>query len=264
MRFLTQPQSFRNANRNAPLLIFIPGMDGTGELFKYQASGLENSFDIRGIVLPENDLSTWPELVEKASALIRQELKSTAHRPVYLCGESFGGCLALQVAIASPDLCQGLILINSASAFARQTWLHWISNIVQRMSKPLYELAALSIMPLLIANDRVPASNRQALLKAMQSVSPQSAAWRISLLSHFKLEALPLKQLHQPVLVITGAADLLLPSSAEADRLVRALPNAKKVELPNSGHACLLESEVSLAEILKNEKFIKFPELQVL
>ncbi|MEM9509756.1 MAG: alpha/beta hydrolase, partial [Cyanobacteria bacterium P01_E01_bin.35] len=55
---------------------------------------------------------------------------------------------------------------------------------------------------------------------------------------------------------MTSVRDRLLPSVTEADRLVRYLPNARKVLLPDSGHACLLEREIRLEEILGSRGFL--------
>ncbi|MFM7393631.1 MAG: alpha/beta fold hydrolase, partial [Cyanobium sp.] len=92
-------------------------------------------------------------------------------------------------------------------------------------------------------------------LEAMQSVSPASAAFRLGLLSQFNLEGLPLDRIKQPVLVLASGADRLLPSVAEAGRLVSYLPHCQTVKLPKSGHACLLETEIRLSSILKSQNF---------
>ena len=89
----------------------------------------------------------------------------------------------------------------------------------------------------------------------LDSPAPESAAWRLSLLSHFSLDKLNLAGLSQPVLVIASEAERLFPSGAEADRLVSCLPNAQKTFLPKSSHACLLEREIQLEEILRSQDF---------
>ena len=47
-----------------------------------------------------------------------------------------------------------------------------------------------------------------------------------------------------PTLVVASARDRLLPSLAEAGRLVSLIPGALRVVLPDSGHTALLESSV--------------------
>lgn len=103
-----------------PLFIFLPGMDGTGELLRPQLAGLRTAFDIRCLSIPSDDLMGWEGLVEQAANLIEREQKRVSPRLTYLCGESFGGCLALKLAAHFPQLCDRLILVNSASSVSRQ------------------------------------------------------------------------------------------------------------------------------------------------
>ncbi|GIL73806.1 hypothetical protein Vretimale_5333 [Volvox reticuliferus] len=58
-----------------------------------------------------------------------------------------------------------------------------------------------------------------------------------------------------PVLLITSARDRLLPSITEGARLGRALPNARRYILPDSGHAALLERGINLAAIMQATGF---------
>ena len=164
--------------------------------------------------------------------------------------------MALKLITYSPNLFDRLILVNPASSFSRQHWFGFGAFITQWLPTSVYKFFTLGLLPFLITPKRVSFNNRQALLKAMQSVTPESAAWRIFLLSQFKLEELPLHDIKQPVLVIAGEADGILPSTAEAERLVSHLPNAQKILLPKSGHACLLEREVKLEEIIRGQCFL--------
>jgi pimeloyl-ACP methyl ester carboxylesterase len=251
LRLLTPKAAKPTKPTHHPLFIFLPGMDGTGRLLRHQLAGLRAAFDIRCLSIPPDDLTDWDGLTQQAAHLIQQEQKLLPSRPTYLCGESFGGCLALKLAAHFPQLCDRLILVNPASSFNRQPLINCGASLTQWLPNSLYRLSTLGLLPFLIAPQRVPRKNRQALLAAMQSVTPESAAWRLSLLSQFSLEQLPLERIEQPALVLAAGADRLLPSLAEAERLVNYLPNAQKTLLPESGHACLLETEVKLGKILQ-------------
>jgi pimeloyl-ACP methyl ester carboxylesterase len=230
-------------------------MDGTGALLQLQLAGLKSIFDIRCLSIPTDDLTGWDGLVEQVSHLIGREQQRSPSRPIYLCGESFGGCLALKLAAHFPHQCDRLILVNPASSVHRQPLMGWGAAVSQWLPNPLYHLSTLGLLPLLIAPKRVSFLSQKALLAAMQSVSPPSAAWRLSLLNQFILEELPLERIEQPALVLASGADRLLPSVAEARRLARNLPNSQTVLLPESGHACLLETEIRLSSILKSQNF---------
>ncbi len=239
-----------------PLFIFLPGMDGTGQLLNNQLPGLEKFFDVRCLSIPTDNLSDWSGLVDQTADLINTERQLSINRPIYICGESFGGCLALKLAAYSNKLFDRMILINPASSLARQPIMGWGSTVVQWLPEPLYQISTIGFVPFLIASERVSPQNRNSILTAMQSVTANSAAWRISLLNNFSLDEMPLYKISQPILVIASEADRLLPSVTEADRLLRYLPNATKVLLPESGHACLLERDIQLEKILDSRGFL--------
>ena len=244
-------------NSNYPLFVFLPGMDGTGQLLRSQTKGLETAFDVRALVIPPDDLNNWDELTILVVNLIEAELKKGKPRSVYLCGESFGGCLAIKVALKAPHLFERIILINPASSFNQRALLRCGAQLNRLIPEFLQSVSALVLLPFLCNLPRTAPRDRRALLEAMQSVPAKIANWRISLLTEFDVDERQLRRLSQPVMVIAGAADQLLPSLQEAERLVNYLPNAKMVVLPHSGHACLLETDVCLFELMKEQNFLE-------
>lgn len=258
VRFLKQSHP---ARPDLPLLVFLPGMDGTGELFESQLGGLQQEMDVRRLFIPSDDTTSWEGLTRATADLIRREKAKDPQRPVYVCGESFGGCLALMLACYVPNSFDYLILVNPASSFSRQPWAGWSSEMARSVPAPLYSLSAIALVPLLINLERVTEANQRALLRAMQSVTQRSAAWRLSLASQFNLDTIPLHRITQPTLVLASSGDRLLPSVEEADRLLQRLPNARRMILPGSGHACLLETEINLGKILNAQRFLAHPSL---
>lgn len=240
-----------------PLLVYLPGMDGTGQLLRSQTAGLETGFDVRSLALPRKDLNTWDVLTKSVLDLIHAELEKSSQRPVYLCGESFGGCLAMKVAIQAPHLFKRIILINPASSFHLRTWLSWASQLTYLVPSGLYDIGALGLLPFLASLPRISRSDRHELLKTMRSVPVETVLWRLSLLREFEIDEKQLSRLTQPVLLIAGASDRLLPSVIEVKRIANILPNNKIVVLPNCGHACLLEKDINLYEILKDNDFLE-------
>lgn len=240
-----------------PLLVYLPGMDGTGQLLRSQTAGLEAGFDVRCLALPRKDLNTWDVLTKSVLDLIHAELEKSSQRPVYLCGESFGACLAMEVAIQAPHLFKRIILINPASAFRLRPWLTWASQLTYLVPSELYDVGALGLLPFLASLPRISRSDRHELLKTMRSVPPETVLWRLSLLREFEVDEEQLSRLTQPVLLIAGGSDRLLPSVTEVKRIANILSNTKIVVLPNCGHACLLEEDINLYEILKDNDFLE-------
>lgn len=239
-----------------PLFVFLPGMDGTGQLLRSQTAGLEKGFDIRCLAIPPDDLTSWDILADQVIALVEAEVGKDPQRSVYLCGESFGGCLAIEVAIRAPKLFERVILVNPASSIGRRPWMYFGIPLTRIVPEPFYHFGSLIGLPVLANLERIAPSDRQALMDAVQMVPQKTAVWRLSLLKEFDVPDRQLRRINQPVLLLAGAADRLLPSLSEAEHLVKVLPNAEMVVLPHSGHACLLERDVNLYEIIKERKFL--------
>lgn len=253
----------RPTQANKPLFVFLPGMDGTGTLLRPQIDRLTPWFDLRCVAISPKDMTGWEPLARQISHLIDSEVSdSSAQKPaqrrrsVYLCGESFGGCLAMQVLTLSPHLFDRVILVNPASSFRRLPWMHFGSLVTQQLPGLAYRYSSRGLAPFLMDPFRVARRDREALETAMGSVPVKVAAWRMALLGRFEVERLPLERMTHPVLLIAGERDLLLPSKREAKSLQARFPNAQLTLLPNSGHACLLERETDLLKILRQHGFL--------
>jgi len=253
-----------------PLFIFLPGMDGTGQLYQRQANRLAKFFDIRCLSISPDDMSDWNSLAESAIALIKKELllkqgnrngkspsSPSPRPPVYLCGESFGGCLALKLALEAPWLFGRLILVNPSSSFNQRPLLSWGIHFTQWMPEFFHSVSSLGLLPFLAALERMATSDRLALLEAMNSVPPRVVSWRLSLLRDFAVFGKDLRRLTQPMLILASRGDRLLPSIEEAKRLVNYLSHAQAIVLPHSGHACLLETDIYLDEIMQANHFLE-------
>lgn len=256
--FLT-PKALR---KNYPLFVFLPGMDGTGQLLRAQTEGLEAGFDVRCLAIPPDDLTSWEDLAQTVVDLINSEVAGDAERSIYLCGESFGGCLAMKVAVLAPQLFKRIILINPASSFNRRPWIAWGANLSRYLPEVVYQFSSVTFLPLLASFSQISATDRQALIEAVRSVPQKTSIWRMSLLRDFEVPKEKLRQLTQLTLLVASADDKLLPSLPEAYRLKRIFPNAQVVVLPESGHTCLLEENINLYEIMKAHAFIDANESQ--
>ncbi len=247
----------QNPQPKLPLFVYLPGMDGTGKLLSSQIPNLERSFDIRRLSIPVDDLSNWDEMVAKIAELIKSELGTEyPKRKLYLCGESFGGCLALKLTIGFPELCDRLILVNPASSFKQQAWIRWGLYLTPLLPARLYPLSCMALLPILATLERIAIRDSNALLNVMQSVKFKSAMWRVSLLDRFDVQIEQLQQISQPTLIISSGSDRLLPSKAEGKLLTQYIPKSQLHLIPEGGHAVLLERSINLHEILRTCAFL--------
>lgn len=237
-----------------PLFVFLPGMDGTGRLLHRQIPSLQKNFDIRCLAIPPDDLSDWDAMAQQVIALIETELPY--QRAVYLCGESFGGCLAQKVILHAKGLIERLILINPASSFKLYPWMSLGEPISRALPEALYRISKLGILPFFADCRRVASWEVRALWSAIHDLPQSTFIWRLSLLREFQISETHLSRITQPTLLLASGADRLLPSVTEAQRLNNCLPNAQMVVLSDSCHACLLERSVDLYQILQAHNFL--------
>lgn len=247
------------ANTNQPLFVFLPGMDETGKaLMTLQVAGLEAVFDIRCFVIPAERFDGWHSLSQQLIALTEAELEKTP-RQVYLCGESFGACVGLTALTQTSNLYDRIILINSASSFHRVPLMNIGSFLLPRTPQFLYDCSSVLALPFLAQLSHLPSAACRALRKSAQDAPKQTAEQRLALLRDFRANEPKLQKITQPVLLIGSQQDHLLPSVEEAHRLAKVFSNSQVFTLPNSGHACLVESDVDLIKILQRTHFLPTP-----
>ena len=242
---------------NCPLLIFLPGLDETGtDLMALQTDSLEIGFDVRCFVIPPEDIDDFALLAESALALTKGELASTPNRPVYLCGESFGGCVALKMLLQEPKLFEKIILVNPASSFHRVPWLNFGSRLFPLTPDFFYNRSAYLTLPFLAPINRLTSQACEGLAETIKSAPKQTAQQRLAMMREFTINETKLAQITQSVLLIGSEKDLILPSVEEIKYLAKIFPQATVITLPYSGHACLVEPDINLYQIMKDNNFV--------
>ena len=117
-----------NGFKSKPILLYLPGFDGTLMAPFLQFPSLGEEFDVRGLTIGMEDRSTFNELKEIVLQYVIGECGNDGicTRAIYLMGESFGGILATEVALTlrlsqkyKHVQLKGLILVNPATCYLR-------------------------------------------------------------------------------------------------------------------------------------------------
>ncbi|XP_020701662.1 acyltransferase-like protein At1g54570, chloroplastic [Dendrobium catenatum] len=258
--------------QGAPLLLFLPGIDGTGFGLILHHKSLGRVFEVRCLHIPVIDRSEFKELVALVEYSVKHEHRLSPNRPVYLVGDSFGCCLALAVAARNPIIDLVLILVNPASSFGRSQLLPLLP-VLEALPSDLhvaipYLLSFVMGDPVKMAmatvnDDLPPQQTFDELSKSLTALLPRlsdladiipkdTLIWKIKLLkSASSYVTSRLHAIKAEVLVLASGKDNLLPSKDEADRLSSSLKNCRVRYFKDSGHTLLFEDGINLLTIIK-------------
>ncbi|KAD5960563.1 hypothetical protein R6Q59_013636 [Mikania micrantha] len=254
----------------SPILLFLPGMDGLGLGLILHQKSLRKVFEVRCLHIPVYDRTPFIELVAFVEETLRFEHALFPSRPIYIVGDSFGGCLALAVAARNPAIDLIVILSNPATSFDR-TQLKPILPVLEVMPDTLtgtipYLLSFVMGDPIKMASVNVESStipnldklsdNLVSLLPRLSGLSdiiPKATlVWKLELLK--SAAAYANSRLHAvkaEVLLLASGKDNMLPSRDEAQRLSRNLQNCQVCYFKDNGHTLLLEDGINLLTIIK-------------
>ncbi|MCA1826136.1 MAG: alpha/beta fold hydrolase [Myxococcales bacterium] len=235
--------AIRGPERGQPLLL-LHGLGDSLAGWVQVVGPLSRKYRVHLIDLPGHGLSHRPpdwrlETLTGAVAHYARGLRE----PV-LVGHSLGGWIALRLVLSGAVNPSSVTLVNPAGALLAREQLQSFRALVSardRMGVARYLERAFHRAPLPL---RLFPSE---LIKAMWAESTQGILDAVAE-SDFLREA-ELASLEAPLRLIWGASDRLLPEGT-LEFFRRALPRAKLILLPNTGHLPHLESARALVRAL--------------
>ena len=101
-----------------PLLLVLPGLDGSGITAWTQYPELGSEYEVRALEIPAGDRSAYEEIVHLVAAQVSEAATTSAGREVILLGESMGAGIALDVSRRCADgALSGLVLVSPATSW---------------------------------------------------------------------------------------------------------------------------------------------------
>lgn len=167
-----------------PLLVLLPGMDGTGDLFEPFIAALGGEFEVRVVRYPGDHADGYEELEAIARAAIPEG------QPYVLLGESFSGPVAISIAASAPGDLRGLVL---CCTFARRPrpGLSALLDVVGILASPL----------------------RKPLMGAIRQVAPTALLSRLRAALAVDVSG-ELAACTVPILYLRASNDRLVPRAA--------------------------------------------------
>jgi len=220
-------------------VLIVPGLNGHPGLLLRQAR----------LLFPEWDAVAFNHHLDAAEggveglaerALATLDIKE----PVFVCGESFGGTVALTLAHRYPERVRGLVLFSTfgwhpsilarRGAAALAVW----SFLGHRVNTPTYRAGRLASVPTQLGW-RFPAD---LFRDYIQRPRAHVAAYRAKAELSLNFDARPwLASIETPTFVLIGMWDPVVPVSAGRE-LARSIPQAELHQLPGGHLVHLVQS----------------------
>jgi pimeloyl-ACP methyl ester carboxylesterase len=255
--------------------VFIHGLSGSSSNWTDLAALLSGHANGLAVDLPGTGLSEplrgYRYTLDEFADTVAQALRATESGPIHLFGNSLGGATSMVLAARHPDLVRTLTLISPAVPDRRP--------LPTRLSDPRLALAMLPVLggrargqlaalsprarveqvqrlcfadPTLVPETRIEeaiqelnarsghpwngpaiAGSTLGLMRAW--FAPRSRSlWRVA------------EQITAPTLVVWGTEDRLV-TVRRAPKTARAIPNARLLVLPRTGHVAQMERPVTVA-----------------
>ena len=228
-------------------IVCIHGTPDNGAIFADVLSELEADHSPLAFDLPGHGRSGGLdalESIEDMAALTRGVLAQLGiERPVLL-GQSMGALVALQTALElGADRVSALILVGAAPK------VPVADRFVEALRRVAHGKARRDLRPVGFSPQTKPDVIRRAILERLKT-DPRVQLGDV--LAVQKYDATPrLGEIEAPTLVVTGADMAPDVRGAGADAFLAGLPNARKLEIADAGHALALEQPRALAAAVR-------------
>lgn len=235
------------ADQTLPVLVLLPGLDGTGKLFAEFVNAVSPAVECVVVAYPKDQPMGYVEL----EALVLSALPD--NRPFVLLGESFSGPLAIRIAARSPAMSparsparqpKGLVGLILSASFAKNPYpaLRWARGLAAYL--PVKGLPRWLRAPLMWGSMSPSAATSQSE-RAMTGISAGVIRRRIAELLAVD-ETVALRQVSAPVLVLRSTRDRVI--SKRATRIIlQNSPTAELVEF-DAPHLLLQTRATECAE----------------
>lgn len=222
-------------------VVYLPGIDGTGKLL-YRQTGLRERFDLRCASYPQDDRHTYTDLV----AVGIRHLEEAG--PAVVLAESFGGAVALMVALQRPDLVRRLVLVNTFAHYPRRLWIDVLSRVGPWLPNKPSHPATRGIRGRFFFGRNITPAERDEWWDRTEGVPMRVYGYRFGLLANLDLRP-RLPGIDIPALVFASSNDWVVPAHA-GHLLAKRLPRARLIGIP-AGHAAMIDPRVDVASWLE-------------
>ncbi len=217
-------------------MLYVPGIDGTGELLFQTAETLEQRVRLVRLRYCCRSLSeaTYSNLAASVVEAAAQELDE----PYTIVAESFGGAVALTCALEHPERVRALMLVNTFAHFPNRLGLWWSRLTMPLVPRFVYGIARQVWGPLVLCGGLWERDVIRRFWKMDSSFWGEGYVQRLHMIHGLDLRP-RLGEIEQPVRIYASTLDWVVPSLVTSAVLARGLAHAEVERVRRGGHMIL-------------------------
>jgi pimeloyl-ACP methyl ester carboxylesterase len=216
-----------------PTVVFLHGLVGLNDHWEEVIDRCQSSIRAIALELPLLDLKGDDCSIHGATWLTARFLEQRVQGPSILVGNSFGGHVALKVALEHPHLCKGLVLAGASGLIEK-------SMVAEIQLRPTRAWLEKKIGELFFDRSKM---NPGDVDRAFNELGERSKARAMVKLSRSARRNHLGDEIHRiscPSLVLWGRQDIVTPPEA-AEAFRSKIPSSKLVWFDRCGHAPMIE-----------------------
>jgi pimeloyl-ACP methyl ester carboxylesterase len=231
---------------SGPTFVFLHGLVGLNDHWEEVVKRFSANARCVMLEIPLLDLKGDDCSIQGVSTLTARFLDTyfanTGDLPVGIVGNSFGGHVALRMAIERPDLVRALVLAGASGLIEK-------SMVADVQIRPSREWLSRKIGELFFDPKFMRESDLDRAHAALTSRSGARAMVKLSRSARRNHLGSKLAQIKAPTLLIWGREDIVTPPEA-ADGFKRSIPNSTLVWFDRCGHAPMIECPQRFADAM--------------
>ena len=222
-------------------VIFVHGSGGYGGVWRYQTEYFPDS---DAVDLPGHLQGQILSSVEEYADWLNEYIRGKGYSDVVLVGHSFGGAIALMLALKHPRDLSGIIIIGSGARLrVHPMYLATLEEAVRGNPRQWYQL---------LAEDHrlTPEDHKREIIEKQRAIGP--AVMLNDLLCCDKFDLMDrLQEINLPTLIICGELDTMTPVK-HADYLGAGLANSRVEIIPQATHFVFAEKPEAVNKAIED------------
>jgi len=220
-------------------VVFLHGLVGLNEHWEDVAHAISSRVRVSLLEIPLLSLRGDDCTIQGVSAMTAQFLAEHIREPAVLVGNSFGGHVALRLALEQPRMVEGLILAGSSGLIEK-------TMVRGAPTRPTREWLEEKIGELFFDKSRMRETDIDRAFKELNDRGSARAMVSLSKSARRNHLGDQIGQIACPTLLIWGREDVVTPPQA-AEEFYNLLPDARLHWIDACGHAPMMEAPEEFA-----------------